>query len=918
MLMAPRLDATSHAFHAKLLPPRVPADLVARPALLACLGAGLDRKLTLIAAPAGYGKTTLLAAWLRESTHPAAFLALDEYDGDVAAFVRAVVAALQTLEPTFGRDTLLLLHLPVLPSVGSIAATLATELAALPQTSVLALDDYHTLNSPDADELMTALLRQLPPQLHLVVATRREPALAIPRLRARGELNELRADHLRFDHEATRSFLAQAVEADVPPELLGQLLEQTEGWPAGLRLATLALARRDRVAPSAGLDATARRYVHGFLLDDVLAAQEPRAQRFLLATAILDRFCVPLCDAMLAGTSEAGAARELLTHLERRNLFLVPLGEDGWYRYHALFRDALHERLTATASAGTITALHQRASAWLVDAGLVEEAVRHALATGDEPTAAAIVERHVPAMLAREEWPRVEVWLGLLPRALVRRRPALLLARAWLHYLRYQLRAIPPLLAAAEALLANPTGSDDAEAAEALQGEVAALESALLMLLDRPAEARDAASRAWDRLPPTHAYQRGVTAALLILMSQALGEGAQAAARVQASLDDSAETDPYTNARVRNALCNYHLASGDLSALKEVAEQAREDATALRQELTLAWAHYLLGRVSYEWNELAEAEAHFAAVCALRHKCHFMLLRNAMQGLALTQQARGQPEAAAQTLATLGDWVARLQDRGQAAIERAFAVRLALLRGGLAPEPNSLPPSDLSGPREGVLAVEDPRTTRIRALLSHGTEVALRQATAEGAALLARYEAEHNWLLVVEVLGLQALAHQALGATTVALDALERALRLAEPAGRVRVFVDLGPPMGRLLALYAARRGTAPYLARLLAACGTTPAPGAPTPPSPKDSSLQLVEPLTRRELEVLQHLQLRRTNDEIARALYVSVDTVKKHTRNLYQKLQADGRRHAVAQAIVLGLLPPSPAVALDDSASA
>jgi LuxR family maltose regulon positive regulatory protein len=915
MLTALSLEAQSHALHAKLLTPRVPPDLVARPALLARLEKGLDRKLTLIAAPAGYGKTTLLAAWLRETTRPVAYLHLDEYDAVGVAFVSALVAALQTLAPDVGRSTLLLLRLRALPPIGVLARMLATEIATLPQASVLVLDDYHTLNSPDADQLLTALLRQLPPQLHLIVATRQEPALAIPRLRARAELSELRADDLRFDHETARAFLARALAADVPPELLAQLVEQTEGWAAGLRLA--ALAPRDLAAQSAGVDAQARRYVHDFLLDDVLAAQELSTQRFLLATSIFDRFCVPLCDTTLAGTPEAGSAQEHLTDLQRRNLFLVPLGHGGWYRYHALFREALHERLTATSSAGAIVALHQRASAWLADAGLVEEAVRQALAAADEAAAAAILERHVPAKLGREEWPQVERWLDLLPQALVHRRPALLLARAWVHYLRYQFRAIPPLLAAADALLAEPSGPDDAQAAEPLRGQVAALQSALLSVEDRQAESRDAAWRAWERLPPTHPYPRGVTAALLVLTSQALGEGAQTAARLAASLDDPAETNPYSNLRVRSAVCNRYLADGNLPALKEVAARASEDAMALGQELTLAWAHYFLGRVHYEWNELAEAQAHFEAVRALRHKCHFMVLWNAMHGLALTEQARGQTEAAAETLATLGEWVAQLQDKRMEAIEQAFTLRLALLRGDQAPA-TGLPPPEAPAPPAGALALEHPRTTRLRALLSQGTEVALRQAAAEGAALLARYEADRNWMQVVEVLGLQAQTHQALDASTLALDALERALRLAEPGGRVRVFVDLGAPMARLLARYAARRGESPYLTRLLAAYGTTPASSSLRPPGSDSPRLQPVEPLTRRELEILQHLQARRTNDEIAEALSVSVDTVKKHARNIYQKLKVEGRYHAVTQAISLGLLIPAPTVKPQRVASA
>jgi LuxR family maltose regulon positive regulatory protein len=250
--------------------------------------------------------------------------------------------------------------------------------------------------------------------------------------------------------------------------------------------------------------------------------------------------------------------------------------------------------------------------------------------------------------------------------------------------------------------------------------------------------------------------------------------------------------------------------------------------------------------------------------------------------------------------------VAQLRDGGQQAIEQAFAARLALQRGDAGPAASWLPSAAPTGPREGILAFNDPRATRIWGLLSQGTEAARRQAVAEAAALVAQYEAEHDELRVVEVLGLQALAHEALGATAAALDALEQALRQAEPGGRVRVFVDLGAPMARLLARYTARRGTSPYLARLLAACGSTPAPPAPPPPS-RNGAPQLIEPLTRREVEILQHLQARRTNDEIAQALFVSVDTVKKHTKNIYQKLQVDGRRHAVVQAIALGLLPPT-----------
>src|SRR4051812_4625155 len=583
-------EAHTRTLGAQLVLPRVPTDLVPRAALLARLEAGLGGKLTLIAAPAGYGKTTLLAAWLRQTSRPAAYLALDEYGADGATFTAALVRALQTLAPDFGGDTLTLLRLPALPPKGYLAATLATEIAHLPEDAVLVLDDYHTLNSSDVDELLTALLRHLPPRLHVVLATRQEPALPIAQLRVRAELVELRAEDLRFDLDETRAFLARSAHGDVPADLPARLMQRTEDWAAGLRLAVLALAGQDGAAYlTAVLDTAERRYLRDFLIDDVLAAQEPATQQFLLATAIFDRFCAPLCEATLNGTIDAGTAPEMLTRLERGNLFLVPLGEGGWYRYHLLFREALRDRLEATSSAGKIVGLHHRASAWLADAGLAEEAVRHALAIGDEPEAAAIVEHRVQPLLDREEWPRLETLLGLLPASLIERRPVLLLARGWVHYIRYQLRAIPPLLDAAATLLDGPASPLDEGAAEALRGEVDALQCAILMLQDRKEQSRDAGWRAWEHLPAGSAYQRGVTAAVLVLVSRALGEDARAADRLKEGLFTSAATSVYSATRMSKALGFAHLASGDLPRLKEVAERACADAAACGQELSSGW-----------------------------------------------------------------------------------------------------------------------------------------------------------------------------------------------------------------------------------------------------------------------------------------------------------------------------------------
>src|SRR5262249_22111725 len=335
---------------------------------------------------------------------------------------------------------------------------------------------------------------------------------------------------------------------------------------------------------------------------------------------------------------------------------------------------------------------------------------------------------------------------------------------------------------AATALLARPDAEAATPNAEALSSEITALRSVLLLEQERISESWDAACRALEGLPVTHAFPRGVAAASLALVAPALGESAKAAAQIQDSLCASAGTSPHSDPRLRLALAFHHLANGDLPRLKETAELLCEEATALNLELTAAWSHYLLGRVHYERNELATAEAHFAAVQAARGNCYPLLLRNAMHGLALVQQAQGHSDAAAQTAEALRAWVAQGPDSTQLATERAFAARMALWRGDLPVAEHWLRAAELPRRVELVMTLEVPRATRVRALLAQGTDAAARQAAAEVGDLLALYEARQDSLRVVELLALQALAQHAFGTSAAALDTLERALRLAEPA----------------------------------------------------------------------------------------------------------------------------------------
>lgn len=499
MLVVRRGDAEAPALRCKLLPPRVPPDLVARPQLLACLERGLAHKLTLIAAPAGYGKTTLLADWLARTAQPAACLTLDETDADPRAFLVACVAALQSLAPAVGQETLALLRRPARPAISYLAATLAAELTDLPRDTVLVLDDYHTLNSADVDELLAALLRHLPPRFHLVLATREDPALPLAQLRARAELAELRADDLRFDGEAARANLVKVGRPNLAPELVARVLERTEGWAAGLRLTALGLGHAaDADGWANALDEAERRFVYTFLLDEVFAREEPATQRFLLATAILDRLCAALCAAVL-GDASAASAQAMLDRLERRHQFIERLpSPGGWYRLHPQFRDALRARLQATWDAAAVAALHQRASAWLAEQGRVSDALRHAHEARAGTAAETPPERGAPTALAAAEWPQVAEWLRLLPRKLGDGRPAMLMARAWVHYQNDELGAIPPLLQTAAALLSQPDHGAAAGSARGQWREPMALHGAALMEKEHQADGWDPAGPAAD------------------------------------------------------------------------------------------------------------------------------------------------------------------------------------------------------------------------------------------------------------------------------------------------------------------------------------------------------------------------------------------------------------------------------------
>jgi LuxR family maltose regulon positive regulatory protein len=458
--------------------PRVSDDLIHRRHLIERLNRGLNRssRVTLISAPAGYGKTTLAAAWLQDSSHPVAWLSLDEQDSDVVVFFDYFIAAIRTLFPEACPQTQSLCRAPQLPPLDFVATTLINEIADIRTSFFLVLDDYHSIQDEAIHQILSELIEYLPWQMHLVIASRIDPPLLISRLRVRQQITEIRAPELSFNQAEVRAYVEQALGEKVSKETAALLQKKTEGWIASLCLAVFSMRNSDDPTASVKSIKGVDRYVVDYLAEEVLSQQTPAMLDFLLKTSLLDRLCGPLCDAVLGqGAREQGSRGEtpptrlplspsaprphppatsgqvILEYLEHANLLIVPLdNERRWYRYHHLLRELLCNRLKQQVSDEDLATLHDKASAWLVDNGFISEALQHTLAATNVLGAAKIVEQHRLELLNREDGHMLEKWLNRLPEEIVSQRPALLLSRAWIMGFHFQLAEMVPILEQAE------------------------------------------------------------------------------------------------------------------------------------------------------------------------------------------------------------------------------------------------------------------------------------------------------------------------------------------------------------------------------------------------------------------------------------------------------------------------------------
>ncbi|MFO7633441.1 MAG: LuxR C-terminal-related transcriptional regulator [Caldilinea sp.] len=895
---------TTALLRTKLYIPRPSRTVVVRQTLIERLNEGIDRDLTLVVAPVGYGKTTLLAMWVAQTTAPVCWLTLNEQDSDLGVFVGYLLAAIQTRFPSACLQTQSLLESGRTPEIDRLATLLINEIDDLPQRFVLVLDDYHLIQAAPVHQLLDSILRHPPLQMHLLIASRADPPLALARLRAAQRLHELRVGDLRFSPAEAATFLTQALAQSDQTGAVQLLAQRTEGWIAGMQLAVLSLRTvSDQAAMLQHLAQGSHRYIMDYLLEQVLNQQSPLVQEFLLKTSILEQMSPPLVQAVVGDEDAQSNGQISLRALERAGSFVSALDGGGeWYTYHALFRELLRHHLQQRYSVDVINDLHRRASIWFRDAEWIDMALYHALAAGDVDLAAQIIVDHFATWLDREHWPAIERWLNLLPAAAFTKHPWLLVARANIAQLRSDYGAVLPLLEDAEARLAVTPGTVTSQGEVVLRGYLDLLWATHWLFGDQPHKAAAAAKHAWQSLPPAHRYMRGTALQVLTVAMQIAGN---VAAAIQLVEDELARTPrasggAYSRLRLLLSLMSLHVADGYIEPGKAVANLLLEEATAANAPISQLWAQLALGAIAYEANDLPEAMKHFMQGMELRTAGHMRGGHECMTGLALTYQALGRTDEAHSVVSMLHETHRQSGNMVLAAEAQMLQLHLDVLAGGQFTD-HPWRPLRASAPAILFGWRVVPAVTQVHLLLAEASSAALHKASAMLDELLEIATTLHKPARSAEYLALQARCFAQQDAYDKAVVTLTAAVAIAAPRGLVRSLADAGPALTPVVTALA-HAAPSPYLTRLLHALRAPTAASAAASAAP-DRAHATVR-LTRRERDVLRLLHAYKTDREIAEELVISPLTVRTHIEHLSEKLGVNGRRAIVARAVSLNLL--------------
>ncbi len=865
--------------------------LVLRPRLTATLSKALTSSLTLVSAPAGYGKTTLVSSWLCEANIPSVWLSLDEGDNDPVRFLQYFITTLNKIIPAIQSDLLGVLQEKQPDPFKALLNIIINEIAGHTTPFVLVLDDFHTISAQPILEMVTHLLDHMPLQMHLVLISRTDPPLPLSRLRVRSKLSEIRADQLRFTREEIATYLNEALELRLSSGDIAALESRTEGWIAGLQLASIAMQGGKDVHRFVSEFTGSHYYIMDYLAEEVLKRLPEKVSSFLLQTSILGNMCGELCEAVVeSGAIEQTNGQAMLWELERMNLFLIPLDDERcWYRYHHLFADVLTRRLEQLNSR-LVPELHSRASHWYEQNAMISEATHHAIMAGNQARAAQLVEQNGCSLLMRGEGFTLLKWVESVG-TYTHTHPWLSILKAWGLALTGYLDQVEPILQTAEGLF-SPL--EPAIEAKIMLGSIAAVRAFMANLHGEAQLAADYAHRALEYLPVSNDFSCSMRSVATSICGDAswINGNLEVArsAYLEAAQISQAAGNIYMTMIAKSNLADVLIEQGELhQAARIYAEILQNARRPDGQELPIADRLFAgLGGVSYEWNYLEAADQHTQRCIMLCQQWgNYNLLAKSYVMLAWLEQARSNFIKAQEAMRA----AELMLNEQQLSPMRSNLVKLALahwwiIQGSLERAFQLVQRLGLTMDDEIPYSREPEYLLLLRLLLAQGEYDAVRSLAER---LLHMAEAAKRVGRVIEVLVLQALAFQGKRDMDQALSVLERALALAQPEGYCRVFLDEGEPMAKLLFQAKAHRIGQGYASELLSALGEVS--GTEQPPAQL-----LIEPLTLRELEVLKLIEAGYSNQGIADKLVISMPTVKRHISNIYAKLGVESRTQAVS----------------------
>lgn len=883
---------------AKLHPPRIPADAVPRASLTARLNDSPERPFSLISAPAGYGKSTLVAQWTEQLDGPVVWLSLDREDQDLRRFLADLVFSIRDRLPETLGECHALLEAAELPSLSSLAGYLSNDFENLDDRLTLVLDDFHRADSPSVSGLIDKLLQHPPLGLHLVIITRRNPALSLARVRASFGMEELHEQDLRFDLDDSRAFIERVAGISVDPKALEELHRELEGWIVGLRLVCLAL--RGQESPEQYLNK-----LHGesgriqdYLTEEVLARQSPAFQDYLMRISVLDRFSASLCDTVANGSGD----EEFFQQLKDAKLFIIALDpHDEWFRFHHQFQKLLQKQLLRRSKDGTFHELHSAASGWFDDRGLTDEAISHALMADEIDRATSIAERCRRIEFDEDRWMGVAGWLDMLPADIREQRPALLLAEAWVAFFKLNTARIPEIVSKVESLLDSHPDPDPFWLAE-----LNFFRAVVHFWQGEGKEGKQCCQEALIHFAERRGMLGGEVRLQLALARHLCGESREALEEIEHEFRVEDAADFAYSTRMLAAKAFVHLLSGELQPAAQVSDRVASIAARWPSQYALAWGRLPQGIAHLHACETPQAITAFEQATQCRDFFEKRASVDAYAGKILAYQLSGNPNAVVKTVEEFSAFTRELTDPDCLTAEASFMARLALLQKDDSAALKWARGVSKSPPELGMLFwIEDPAITLIRVFIMAGnpSEQKLVGELLSQTRILA--EERHLTCQLIDIVTLQSIHQFRQKQTKSALATLTEALVLSQPGGWIRPFIEAGPEVIVLLKMLKSDESDTSFLNQLIAACnehGGKTFPTASHPPADR-----LAEPLTNREFDVLELVAQRLYDKEIAARLSISPETVRTHLKHLFGKLEVTNRRAAAERGKELGLLDGS-----------